>query len=127
VNLIHELDPEPPRPTAERPLLLMAISSEKSQSSQWPARTQEGPATVTVHPDSAPGMHEGEVAWLESEFGSLRVRLAFDARQRRDLALMAKGGWHSRGRSANALVPARTTDAGEGAVYYDTPVRLRPA
>jgi anaerobic selenocysteine-containing dehydrogenase len=127
VNLIHELDPEPPRPTSERPLLLMAISTEKSQGSQWPSSAQEGPATLTLHPDSAPGMREGDVVLLESEWGSMRVRLAFDERQRGDVALMAKGGWFRQGRSANALLPARATDAGGGAVYYDTPVRLLPA
>jgi hypothetical protein len=52
------------------------------------------------------------------------VRVRLDPRQRRDVALMDKGGWHHRGRCANALVRARTTDAGGGAVYYDTPVRL---
>jgi hypothetical protein len=40
---------------------------------------------------------------------------------------MEKGGWLHRGRCANALVRARLTDAGEGAAYYDTPVRLLPA
>jgi hypothetical protein len=56
----------------------------------------------------------------------MTVRLAFDARQRRDVLLMAKGGWLSSGRCANALIPARTTDAGGCAVYYETPVRLLP-
>ncbi len=64
---------------------------------------------------------------LESEIASIRVKLRFDANQRRDVALMDKGGWHQRGRSANALVPAAVTDAGGGARYYDTPVRLLPA
>jgi anaerobic selenocysteine-containing dehydrogenase len=126
VNLIEAPDPQPPRPTAERPLLLMAISTEKSQGSQWPSSTQTGPPTLTVHPDAAAGLADGDLARVESEVGVLRVRLALDPRQRRDVALMSKGGWHHRGRAANALVPARTTDAGGGAAYYDTPVRLLP-
>jgi hypothetical protein len=52
------------------------------------------------------------------------VRLKFDARQRRDVVLLAKGGWLRDGRCANALIPAVATDAGGCAVYYDTPVRL---
>ena len=44
--------------------------------------------------------------------------------QRFGVVLMDKGGWLKSGRCANALIPARTTDAGDGAVYYDTPVRL---
>jgi anaerobic selenocysteine-containing dehydrogenase len=81
---------------------------------------------VTVHPDAAPGMQAGQRVRLESELGSIEVRLAFDPRQRRDVALMHKGGWLHRGRCANALIPARATDAGGGAVYHDTPVRLIP-
>ncbi len=125
VNLIHEIDPEPSRPTSERPLLLMAFSTEKAQSSQWAhPKTQDGPAEAIVHPSAANGFENGSVVRLESELGSIPVRLKLDARQRADVVLMAKGGWLRAGRCANAIVPARTTDAGGGAVYYDTPVRL---
>jgi anaerobic selenocysteine-containing dehydrogenase len=79
-----------------------------------------------VHPAAAAGFTAGQPAVVESEAGSLRVRLAFDDRQRRDMALMAKGGWFQRDRCANVLVAAKTTDAGGGAVYYDTVVRLLP-
>ena len=127
VNLIREIDPEPPGTTELRPLLLMALSTEKAQGSQWPAASQVGPATVAVHPDVAGEFAEGETVMLESEIGALRVRLAFDDRQRRDVALMTKGGWMHRGRCANTLVAAKATDAGGGAAYYDTPVRLLPA
>jgi anaerobic selenocysteine-containing dehydrogenase len=126
VNLIRGADPEPPRPTAERPLLLTAVSTEKAQSSQWPARKQEGAAEVTVHPEAANGFREGETVLLESEIGSLRVKLRFDDRQRRDVLLLAKGGWLHKDRCSNALVRAKATDAGGGAAYYDTPVRLLP-
>lgn len=122
INLIREVDPSPPRATPDRPLLLMAVSTEKAQGSQTPA--QSGPATVTVHPESAAGLADGDLARLESELGFLEVRVRWDDRQRRDVALMEKGGWLQAGRCANLLVPARTTDMGEGAVYYDTPVRL---
>jgi anaerobic selenocysteine-containing dehydrogenase len=125
VNLIHEADPEPARPTAERPLLLMAFSTEKAQSSQWAhPRGHDGPAVATLHPDAAAGLEDGAIARIESEVGALDVRLRFDARQRRDVVLMAKGGWLRDGRCANTLVPAVATDAGGGAVYYDTPVRV---
>jgi anaerobic selenocysteine-containing dehydrogenase len=125
INLIREVDPEPVTPTAERPLLLMAFSTEKAQSSQWAhAKSQNGPATATVHPDAAPGYAPGEVVRLESELGSLNVLLNLDDRQRKDVVLMPKGGWLRHGRCANAIVPAKTTDAGGGAVYYDTPVRI---
>jgi len=127
INLIHEIASDPPRPTAERPLLLMALSTEKAQASQWPADRQRGPATVTVHPRSANGFADGDRVRLESAIGSIHVRVRFDERQREDVALMDKGGWLAAGRCANELVAARATDAGGGAVYYDTPVRLLPA
>jgi len=85
----------------------------------------EGPAEATVHPDAAPGFRNGDRALLESETASIEVRLVLDPRQRTDVVLMAKGGWLAHGRCANVLVSARETDAGGGAVYYDTPVRLR--
>jgi anaerobic selenocysteine-containing dehydrogenase len=126
VNLIRELDPEPISPPPERPLFLVAISTEKAQSSQW-VRPPEGPAVATVHPDAAPGLRDGELARLSSELGSMTVRLRLDAGQRRDLVLMAKGGALSRGHCTNALTPATLTDAGLGAAYYDTPVALSRA
>jgi anaerobic selenocysteine-containing dehydrogenase len=125
VNLIHDADPEPARPTPDRPLLLMAFSTEKAQSSQWARpRAHDGPAIATVHPEAAAGLSDGSIAQIASEVGAMEVRLKFDARQRRDVVLMAKGGWLRDGRCANALIPAVATDAGGGAVYYDTPVRL---
>jgi anaerobic selenocysteine-containing dehydrogenase len=125
VNLIQDADPEPARPTLERPLLLMAFSTEKAQSSQWAhPHAQDGPAVATVHPLAADGLSDGAIARITSELGAMDVRLKFDARQRRDVVLMAKGGWLRDGRCANALIPAVPTDAGGGGVYYDTPVRL---
>ena len=79
---------------------------------------------VTVHPEAARGFREGEEGWLESEIGKRRVRLAFDDRQRSDVALTSKGGWLHKGRCANLLVRAGLPDAGGGANYFDTPVRL---
>ncbi len=126
VNLIRQVDPEPPQPSPDRPLLLMALSTEKSQSSQWVHGALDGPAKATVHPDSAPGFGDGDLARVQSEIGQLTVQLRFDPHQRRDVLLMPKGGHLGAGRCANALVPAAQTDAGGGAVYYDTPVRLEP-
>ncbi|MFM7161619.1 MAG: molybdopterin dinucleotide binding domain-containing protein, partial [Planctomycetaceae bacterium] len=124
VNLVHDLPVEPPVVTPERPLLLMALSTEKAQASQWLPEQQVGPATAVVHPDAAPGFRDGDLARVESEVAAITVRLQFDAHQRTDVLLMEKGGWLSRGRCANVLVRAQETDAGGCAVYYDTQVRL---
>jgi anaerobic selenocysteine-containing dehydrogenase len=126
VNLIREAPVELPAVDERRPMVLMALSTDKSQASQWPDGAQQGPALCTVHPEAAHGFADGAEVLLESEIASIRVKLRFDANQRRDVALMDKGGWHQRGRSANVLISAHVTDAGGGARYYDTPVRLLP-
>ena len=126
VNLVHDLPVAPPAVTRERPLLLMALSTEKAQASQWLPEQQVGPATAVVHPDAAPGFRDCDLARVESDVAAITVQLKLDPLQRTDVLLMEKGGWLSRGRCANALVRAEETDAGGCAVYYDTPVRLLP-
>ncbi|MEO7729436.1 MAG: molybdopterin-dependent oxidoreductase [Kofleriaceae bacterium] len=122
-NLVTEAGPEPTRPTAAYPLVLLSISTEKAQASQW-ARPLDGPIEVRVHPDAAAGIAHGTVARLESVVGSIEVRVRHDAAQRRDVALIAKGGGFRAGRCANALIGARLTDRGEGAGLHDELVRL---
>ena len=126
VNLVHDVPLDAPRGTPLRPLLLMALATERAQGSQWLPAQQEGPATATVHPAAAAGFAAGDLARLESEIAEIVVRLAFDPRQRPDVVLMEKGGWLSAGRCANALIRGEETDAGGCAVYHDTPVRLLP-
>ncbi len=107
------------------PLVLMSLSTPKSQSSQW-AKAAPKPIEVTVHPDAAGGIAEGELARLESRVGSLTVKVAYDPAQRRDVALVPKGGHYRDGSAANAIIAARTTDIGEGGALYDERVRLLP-
>jgi anaerobic selenocysteine-containing dehydrogenase len=122
VNLMVSAPPSESR-SSEFPLWLLSLSTDKSQSSQW-AIPLDGPAEVTVHPDAAAGIADGGLARVESPLGSLRVKVRHDARQRRDVVLMAKGGHLRDGRCANALIKARTTDHGEGGALYDEGVRL---
>jgi anaerobic selenocysteine-containing dehydrogenase len=124
VNLLRELPRQQGTKDQEFPLVLMAFSTEKAQSSQWSAESQNGPATAVVHPDAADGFADGDLAEIESAVSSLKVRLRFDTQQRADVLLMEKGGWLSAGRCANVLIKAQLTDDGQCAVYYDTPVRL---
>ena len=109
-----------------RPLLLMSLSTENVQGSQWVHGTDQGHLEATVHPSAALGFRDGDTAIVESELGRMVVRLTFDTRQRPDILLTPKGGWLRNGRCANALVRAEVTDAGGCAVYYDTPVRILP-
>ena len=54
----------------------------------------------------------------------MTVRLKHDARQRRDVVIVPKGGHLRDGRCANALIRAATTDMGEGGALYDERVRI---
>ncbi len=125
MQLVHDTPAVLRSPSdASYPLTLLSLSTEKSQSSQWP-RVPDGPATCTVHPDAANGIAHGVIASLESAIGAIRVRVLHDSAQRRDVAIVPKGGHLRSGRCANALVRAQVTDAGEGGALYDEPVRLR--
>ena len=128
VNLVTA--PPPAEATAgaqaDYPLWLMSLSTADSQSSQW-TRTPSGPPVVTVHPDAAAGIPDGGAARLESVLGALDVVVAHDAAQRRDVAILPKGGHVRDRRAANLLVRAATTDIGEGGALYDERVRLTPA
>jgi anaerobic selenocysteine-containing dehydrogenase len=125
VSLVHEMPPVPPE-EAGFPLWLFSNSTEKSQSSQW-AGPEPEMLTATCHPAAANGFGQGEVVRVESALGSIRVKLHLDEAQRRDVVIVPKGGNYDRGNCANALIKARTTDAGEGAAYQDCRVRLVPA
>ncbi|KAA3604348.1 MAG: molybdopterin-containing oxidoreductase catalytic subunit [Planctomycetota bacterium] len=126
VNLIHQEPESIAVPSEEFPLYLMSLSVPEAQASQWQSNQQKGPLVVTVHPDAARGIKEGEPAMLETPIGSMPVVLAFDSKQRPDFVLVPKGGWYHRGRSANTLTAAETTDLGGGAAYYDQLAALRP-
>jgi len=126
INLIRELHPDLVRTPEERPLFVTALSTSKSQAAQWPSETQVGPAQAVVNPSSAPGYRDGDIVSLKTDRGSMQVRLRLDERQRPDVILMEKGGWHSAGRSANSIIKAELTDDGECAVYYDTPATIQP-
>ena len=81
--------------------------------------------TSFVHPDSAPsGLIEGDAVVLESARGRVNAVLRLDSRQRRDVAIVPKGGSFDRGTSANSLIQARPTDRGLGAAFLDCRVRL---
>lgn len=126
VNLICEPPPPPARPDREYPLLLMAMSTEKSQCSQWP-RLPQGPLVLSAHPDATPGLADGALVRIESRHGTMLAELRHDSSQRRDVALLPKGGHLRDGRCANVLIRAATTDLGEGGALYDEQVRLVPA
>jgi anaerobic selenocysteine-containing dehydrogenase len=125
VNLITAAQEEDAPAPDDPPLYLMALSTDKAQSSQW-SKVPDGPAVVTVHPDASKGVPDGGLCRIASSVGSMVVRLRHDPLQRRDVALTPKGGHMSEGRCANALIRARVTDLGEGGALYEERVRIVP-
>lgn len=125
VNLLTEMPASSATPSAELPLFLMSLSTDRAQASQW-TRALEGPLEVTVHPDAAAGVAHRGLARLASAIGAIDVRVLHDPLQRRDVAIVPKGGRLARGQCANLLVQARVTDHGEGAALGDELVKIVP-
>jgi len=126
MNLLTQLPPMEEARDPAYPLKLMALSTRHSQCSQWAGEPPSSPLVLTIHPDAAEGCEEGAVCRLESPSASMPVRLRFDEEQRADVALLPKGGHLRAGTCANALIPGRITDLGEGGALYDEGVRLIP-
>ncbi len=125
VQLVHDAPAPEAAGDSRFPMTLMALSTDKAQSSQW-SKPLAGPLPVTVHPEAVPGIADGAVATLESALGTLTVRVRHDSEQRRDVALAPKGGHLSAGHCTNAITRAAVTDMGEGGALYDQRVRIVP-
>lgn len=121
-----EIAAPPAKPGASGPLWLFSNSTEKSQASVWAGAGLGEHAWVAVHPAVVPGLAEGTLVRVESALGGLDAELRLDPAQRKDVAIVPKGGHFDRAQSANALVPARATDLGLGAAYLDCLVRIVP-
>lgn len=113
-------------PSDDFPLGLLSLSTPSSQSAQW-SRGAPHPLPVTVHPSSASSIPHGGAGLLVSALGSLDVVVHHDATQRRDVAIVPKGGLPSLKACANSITAAALTDLGEGGALYDEHVRLEPA
>lgn len=132
VQLTHEVPSEcrvdVPKAAAggSAPLWLFSNATEKSQASVWAGQGLGDRTWVVVHPEVVPGCAEGARVEVRSAIGTIEAELRLDPAQRRDVAIMPKGGHFSRGHSANALIPATPTDIGLGAAYLDCLVRIVP-
>ncbi len=119
-------DDDPVLPSADFPLHLIALASDKSINSQIPEERQQGtPLTARVHPTvaQAQGLGHGDVASLVSPRGVLRVRLECDDGLREDSIFVPKGEWAKHDRGLNVLTEPRYT-AGTGTAYNQNYVRL---
>ena len=113
-------------PGDSAPLWLFSNSTEKSQASVWSGKGLGERVWIAVHPEAVPGIADGALVEVVSPAGTLIAQLRHDVEQRRDVAIMPKGGHFDRGHSANSLITARATDLGLGAAYLDCLIRIRP-
>lgn len=121
-----QIDLPPTLESGSEALWLFSNSTEKSQGSQWAGQGLGERSWVMVHPDAVPDLPEGSIVRVASANGEIEAELRHDAKQRRDVAIMPKGGQFDRGHSANSLIKARATDIGLGAAYLDCLVRIGP-
>ncbi len=116
----------PSLPGGSAPLWLFSNSTEKSQASIWSGAGLGDHVWIAVHPDAVPGIPDGALVRVASRRAELLAQLRHDNAQRRDAAVMPKGGAFERGHAANALIEARATDLGLGAAYLDCLVTIAP-
>ncbi len=121
-----EKPPPAARADDEFPLFFLTPKRRGYEHSQISPKDQKQPPVCRVNPE-APGakaLQDGQLANVTSPLGSLPVRLSFDRTLRRDICVVAIGGWLRLDRASNALVSPKATDMGQGTAYYDQRVRL---
>ena len=106
------------------PFRLMAVSHPDSQSSQWSLSPPELP-TARISSGADPSLQDGEVYRIESTRGGFLVRVRREDGLHPEVLVLPKGGSGVYGGwCPNALIEAKETDFGEGACFYEEPVRL---
>ncbi len=123
-NLMTQEPAMPEESPLGYPFRLMAVSHPDSQSSQWSLTPPELPiARISSSADG--GLLDGEVYRIESSQGGFLVRIRREEGLHPEVVILPKGGSGVYGGwCPNALIEAKETDAGEGACFYEEPVRL---
>lgn len=89
-------------------------------------REKLGAATVSIHPDDAAGLADGDNVMLKNEEGGIRMVLKLDANIPRGVALAPKGRWprFSHGANINALYDGAHADLGESSCVHGVQAEL---
>ena len=90
-----------------------------------PKHHRAGEAVVIVHPDDADGLTDGTAVEVGNDRGSFRATLRVDDTARPGVAVTTKG-LRPDETSVNATTLEADSDMGQGAVYHDNLVRIRP-
>ena len=107
-------------------LHLVATKTLKTLNSQVMPENQPEEPIVRVNPEvlARQGLAEGGEAWVVSEVGRVKVRVAADESVRRDVLLFNPALWKGDPSGVNQLREAFTTDIGNGAAMHQTMVTL---
>jgi anaerobic selenocysteine-containing dehydrogenase len=120
---------------AERyPLALVAPASHYFLNTMFAndetLRRRAGGPRVVLHPDDAGerGLRDGDRARIHNARGEFTATVEVSDAVRRGVAASTKGHWVKHvGANANATVPERDADMGDGAVYHDNRVEVEAA
>lgn len=118
--------PEPPPPPGF-PLRLLTLVRRRAHNSQMGEEEQTGPPILLVSPENpecAP--LAGQQAFLATPLGRLPVQVDLLEGLHPGSVVLRRGGWVSRGWSANPLIAPLTADLGGQAAYYGQHARLEP-
>lgn len=127
-HLVDSLTPPQPQP-ADYPLNLLSLVRRDAIHSQiLPADQTELP-TVALSTQSPlwETLDLERPLFLVSAVGRMAVRLEPCPDLHPQAVIYRRGDWLRCGGGINQLIEARLTDRGEGAAYYDQPVRLENA
>lgn len=108
------------------PLTLLTTGSPEHLCSELTLAEHAPLAVAVIHPEAAPGLADGDTAWLCTPLGQLKVTLRLDPRQRPDTCLCRRGGWAKAGHGLNRLIPDAVSTLGKGTPYYAARAALRP-
>jgi anaerobic selenocysteine-containing dehydrogenase len=120
--------PEPPV-LEEGELFLVATKTLRMVNAQINGSDVADEPVVRVNPRALAERRigAGQVAWLVSPVGRVRVRIEGDEATRPDVALFNPAAWRGDLQGVNQLRVAALTDIGKGAAMHETRVRLEPA
>ncbi len=111
----------------EFPLKLLSTMGSFVGSTPPENELRDGFLEVKAHPDilEKANIADGDKALLESSVGSLIVKVNGNENVRKDYILTYKGGWLKYNKCVNVLTKDMISEAGNGAPYYDTRVRIK--
>ena len=110
------------------PIQLLSTMPEKWLGSVVPdSEKKTGFIHVNINPRTLGkyGLQNGDIAILESESGELNVKVFASEDILDDVVQTYRGGWMKYGKNINVLTKDIVSQAGEGAPYHETRLKIR--